>query len=106
MDGATDPVGKTSGAQGSEHHVWIFNGEANPFPSGVFADAASGLEWVARHGLSGILTEYQVGGGCYDLAVGRGRFRNTKPHHGTSEHVAGFSPGLGHIHVLDGQPDA
>jgi hypothetical protein len=31
-----------------------------------------GLEWIARHGLTGILSEYEVGGGCYDLAVRQG----------------------------------
>jgi hypothetical protein len=85
--------------------VWIFQSEASRFASGVFTDASSGLEWIARHGLSGILTEYEVGGGCYDLAVSQGRFRDTRPHHCTAEHVAGFSPGLDHIHVRDGQPD-
>jgi hypothetical protein len=85
--------------------VWIFHGEASRSASGVFPDATSGLEWIAENGLTGILTEYEVGGGCYDLAVSQGRFRNTKPHHGTPEQVAGFSPGLGHFHVRDGQPD-
>jgi hypothetical protein len=105
MDGENDGVSEDSRSQGHGGHVWIFNGEATLFASGVFADAISGLEWVAKHGLTGILTEYQVGDGCYDLAVTQGRFRNTKPHHGTAGHVAGFSPGLGHIHVRDGQPD-
>jgi hypothetical protein len=86
--------------------VWLFHGEGNRFASGVFGDEAAGLEWVARHGLTGVLTEYQVGDGCYDLAVQQGRFRNTKPHHGSADHVAGFSPGLDHIHVRDGQRDA
>lgn len=92
-------------AHGTDQRVWIFHGQASRFASGVFPDAASGLEWVAKHGLTGILTEYEVGDGCYDLAVKQGRFRNTKLHHGTAEHVAGFSPGLGHIHVRDGHPD-
>jgi hypothetical protein len=34
-----------------------------------------------------------------------GRFQPTKPHHGTPEHVAGFSPALGHVHLTDGRLD-
>lgn len=86
--------------------VWVFHGERNPFASGVFGNEADGLEWVARHGLTGILTEYEVGDGCYDLAVRQGRFINTKPHRGSADHVAAFSPGLDHIHVRAGQRDA
>jgi hypothetical protein len=89
----------------SGHRVWIFHGETSRFASGVFPDVTSGLEWIAKHRLTGILTEYEVGGGCYDLAVSEGRLRNTKPHHRRTEHVAGFSPGRGHIHVRDGHPD-
>jgi hypothetical protein len=84
-------------------HVWIFHSETGRFASGVFTDQASGLVWVAQHELTGVLAEYEVGNGCYDFAVEEGRFRNTKPHHGTPEHVGTFSPGLGHIHVQGGQ---
>lgn len=56
-------------------------------------------------GLTGILTEYRVGDGCYDLAVRAGRFRATRPHHGLPDHVAGFSPDGEHIHVTDGRID-
>ena len=82
--------------------VWIFHGESAPFASGVFADKASGLEWVARHSLTGLLTEYEVGDGCLDLAVRHGRFRPSRPHHGSPGHIASFSPGLDHVHVSDG----
>jgi hypothetical protein len=85
------------------HRVWIFHGETGRFASGVFSDRETGLEWVARHGLTGVLTEYEVGNGCYDLAVQQGRFRKTVPHHGSPDHVARFSPGLDHIHVRDGR---
>lgn len=86
-------------------HVWIFHGEGARFASGVFADESSGLAWVARHRLSGILAKYPVGDGCYDVAVTEGRFTPTKPHHGSPAHVAGFGPGYEHVHVCKGQPD-
>ena len=49
-------------------------------------------------------SQYEVGDGCHDLAVRQGRFRWSKPHHGSPQHVASFSPGLDHVHVHDGKP--
>jgi hypothetical protein len=85
--------------------VWIFHGTTARFAAGVFFSEADGLAWAALHELTGILSEYPVGNGCYDLAIAERRFRPTKPHHGTPEHVAGFSPGLNHVHLVDGAPD-
>jgi hypothetical protein len=69
----------------------------------VFRDRDSGLAWIARHELTGVLTAYQVGDGCYDLAVKAGRFRPSKPHHGQPDHIASFSPVGDHVHVAHGQ---
>jgi hypothetical protein len=85
-------------------YVWVFHGERAQFASGVFEDREAGLRWAARHRLTGILAQYPVGAGCYDVAVMQGRFHPTKPHHGTPSHVAGFSPPV-HVHVRDGHPD-
>jgi hypothetical protein len=84
--------------------VWIFHGDRAAFASGVFLTHATGLAWAARHRLTGILTEYPVGEGCYDQAVRQGRFRPSKPRHGSPGHVAAFSPGLRHTHITDGVP--
>lgn len=83
--------------------IWIFHGERARYASAVFTTREDGLAWAAAHSLNGVLAEYPVGR-SYDIAVGEGRFRPTKPHHGTAEHVAGFSPGLHHVHLTDGQP--
>lgn len=85
--------------------VWLFHGETARFASGVFADREAALEWVGQHHLTGVLTQYRVGGGSYDLAIEEGNFRPTKPHHGSPAHVAGFSPSGPHVHVRDGRPD-
>ncbi|WP_199509232.1 DUF7710 domain-containing protein [Nucisporomicrobium flavum] len=84
--------------------VWVFHGEDARFASGVFEDCDTALQWVDRHRLTGIVTEYPLGVGCYDLALAQGGFRPTKPHHGTPVHIAGFSPRGRHIHVRDGHP--
>jgi len=73
-------------------HVWIFHGDQARYASGVFLDQATALAWIERHALTGILTQYPAGDGCYHVAIRDGSFRPTKPHHGTPGHVAGFSP--------------
>ena len=84
--------------------VWLFHATGATFASGVFTIKEEGLDWVRKHGVTGTLSEYAVGDGCYDLAVREGRFAPTKPHHGSASHVGGFSPGLDHVHVTAGEP--
>ena len=84
--------------------VWIVHGENARFASGVFDREEDGLARARKHGVSGILTEYPVGDGCYDLAIAGQHFRPSRPHHGTSEHVAAFSPGwTKHRHIVGGE---
>jgi hypothetical protein len=87
--------------------VWIFHGDGASFAAGVFTTKDEGLRWAAQHGVTGILTAYPVGDGCYDIAVRDGHFRPKKPHHGTPSHIAQFSPGwTPHVHIDRGQPMA
>jgi hypothetical protein len=90
-------------SRSAEATVWVVHGYRAHFASGVFADRDAGLEWIARHALTGTLTEYQMGDGCYDLAVRDGRFRPSKPHHGQPSHVANFSPSGHHVDAVDGR---
>ena len=53
--------------------VWVFVGEGARFPSGVFASVVEAEAWIGLHGLTGVLTEYPVGEGVYDVAVQAGR---------------------------------
>ncbi len=90
----------------SRSTVWIFHGDEARFAAGVFETEAEALAWAAAHAVSGVLTEYPVGDGCYDIAVSEGHFRPSKEWHGTPRHVAGFSPGwTRHRHIKDGTPD-
>ncbi|MEU8663055.1 DUF7710 domain-containing protein [Actinoplanes philippinensis] len=84
--------------------VWVFHGDTARFAAGVFETREAGLAWAAGRGVTGVLTEFGYGG-AYDLAVGDGRFTPSEPHHGTASHVAGFSPGLDHVHLTGGRPD-
>ncbi|WP_422655549.1 DUF7710 domain-containing protein [Lentzea sp.] len=68
--------------------IWIFHGDRARYAAGAFTTREAGLAWAAEHYVSGILTEYPIGG-AYDVAVAEGRFTPTRPHHGTPDHVAG-----------------
>ena len=104
--GQSNHYASTVACDSDPDRVWIFHGARRAdFASGVFATSEGGLAWAATHRVSGILAEYPVGDGSYDAAVREGRFRPSKPHHGSPEHIAGFSPGLQHIHLTDGRPD-
>lgn len=86
--------------------VWVFLGSEARRASGVFRTELENRSWIERNRLSGTLTEYPVGDGCYDIAVRRGSFRPTREHHGSPQHVAGFSPGwTRHLHYEDGHTD-
>ena len=92
MDGAAPPV-------------WVFHGDDSRFASAVFESETDAAAWVARYGLSGVLTEYPVNDGCYDIAVREGHFRPTRSHHGTAEHIAAFSAGWAlRVHFEHGRP--
>ena len=93
--------------QETRRTVWIFQGEGARFAAGVFDTEAEGLAWAGRHGLTGLLTEYPVGDGCYDIATADGHFRPTRPHHGSPEHVGQFSPGwTRHVHLREGRVES
>ena len=86
--------------------VWVFHGDGARHASGVFATKDDALAWVEHHRLTGLLTEYPVGVGAYDDAVAKGRFKPTREHHGTPEHIARFSPGhTEHMHLDHGRVD-
>jgi len=94
-------------ADRARESIWIFQGRKARHASGVFRTEGDARSWIERNRLSGILTEYPVGDGCYDIAVRQGSFRPSRAHHGTSEHVAGFSPGwTRHVHFEDGSTEA
>lgn len=86
--------------------VWVFHGDEARHASGVFSSKESALEWVERHRLTGLLTEYPLDVGAYDDAVARGLFKPSRDHHGSPRHIAGFSPGrTEHLHLVDGGLD-
>jgi hypothetical protein len=86
--------------------VWVFHGDGARHASGVFVSEEQAMAWIEGHRLTGLLTEYPLGVGSYDDAVERGRFKPSRDHHGTPQHIGAFSPGhTRHVHVVDGSVD-
>jgi hypothetical protein len=84
--------------------VWVFCGPKAAFPSGVFWSKDQAQAWIVANRLSGTLTEYPVGVGTYDWAVGEGLFRPSKPEHRQPAFIQTFScAAQAHEHYEDGQ---
>lgn len=93
-------------AMESPEYVWVFHGEGAKFASGVFETRDDAMAWAERHNLTGLLTQYPLGMGAYDHAVENGRFKPSREHHGSPEHIARFSPGhTEHVQLADGGVD-
>jgi hypothetical protein len=85
--------------------VWVFNGAKARLASGVFSSRENAEAWIARHKLTGLLTEYPLDFGAYDWAVQHGLFRPKRPDQGTGEFIGAFTnPHLQHFHYEDGRP--
>jgi len=75
----------------SMHTVWIFCGSKASFPSGVFGQKEAAASWIAKHKLSGVLTEYPVGTGAFDWAVANQFFTPKKPEHNEAKFIQSFT---------------
>ncbi len=73
------------------NEVWVFNGNTNHFPSGVFSSENAAKAWIARHNLEGTLTAYPIDTGVYEWAIEKGYFRPKKEYHYSSEFIGNFS---------------
>lgn len=52
--------------------IWIFHASGARFAGGVFEEFSDAERWINSHKLSGMLTAYPVGEGCFDWAVRNG----------------------------------
>jgi hypothetical protein len=84
--------------------VWVFCGEGDIIPSGVFTDEKLAEEWIAKHSLTGMLTEYPLDIGLYEWAISKGYFKPKYPSHETPKFIGGFSSAyLTHSHFENGK---
>jgi hypothetical protein len=88
----------------TSEYIYVFSGDRGTFPGGVFNSFALAEEWILRHRLSGLLTEYPVNVGVFDWAVSTGRIRRPQGAGFTADTIAGFSSYLEHWHYENGLP--
>ena len=84
--------------------VWVFVGGRARFPSGVFRTLAEAEQWIAEHSLSGVLTLYEVGIGCFEQAVRDKTFKPSMEQRHDAEFIGRFSSASQeHYHYEDGK---
>jgi hypothetical protein len=84
--------------------VWVFVAAGGRLPSGVFKDRSLAKDWIKKHNLSGLLTEYPVDIGIYDWAAAEGFFKAKYPSHNTPEFIGRFTSAyLRHSHFENGE---
>jgi hypothetical protein len=69
----------------------------------VFTSIERASEWIARHGLTGLLTGYPLDEGAYDWAVRKGLFKVKREDQQTPAFMANFASGEYHHHFENGQ---
>ncbi len=70
--------------------VWVFNG-GGTFPAGVFSSRQQAESWIAKHGLTGVLTKYPLDVGVYEWALASGSFKPTRPDQKEARFIGRFS---------------
>jgi hypothetical protein len=93
-------------ADADQQVIRVFNGNASRFPSGVFTSVERAAEWIAKHGLTGVLTGYPVDEGAYDWAVRTGLFKVKHEYQRTAAFIGKFASGHYHHHFENGHPAA
>ena len=84
--------------------VWVFNGNGNAFPSGIFLSHELADAWITSYRLSGTLTCYPSNTGVYDWAISRGHWKPEYPSQQTPEFIQRFSSAyLEHYHYENGR---
>ena len=88
--------------------VWIFHASGARFAGGAFEDTASAEAWIRNHKLSGVLTAYPRGEGCFDWALRSGltgmKLEKLKEKGADPAFVGGFtSAAQDHIHFENGE---
>ena len=84
--------------------IWVFNGAASQFPSGVFSSKEIAEEWITKHNLTGVLTKYPVDIGVYEWAIQNGFFTPVEEREKTPRFIQRFSSSnQEHYHYEDGK---
>lgn len=89
-----------------EESVWVFSGNRNHFPSGVFSSKEQAEDWICANRLSGTLTRYPVNISVYQWVQEHDYWRPTREDQRTPEFIANFSSAYtGHEHYTGDDED-
>lgn len=84
--------------------VWLFNGEGAHFASGVFSELSLAEDWISKHSLTGILTEYPVDEGVFDWAIEHNLFKPKPDKRLDAVFIGRFTSGAQeHFHYVAGR---
>jgi hypothetical protein len=87
--------------------IWVFNGDNSRFSSGVFSSQETAEESIAKHKLSGILTEYPIDTLVYEWAITKQFFKLKHDYQTTPKFIQAFSSAYQeHFHYEDGERKA
>jgi hypothetical protein len=87
--------------------VWVFSGAGSRFSSGVFIDKDAAMQWISKHKLSGVLTQYPLNQGVYDWAIDNGVFEPKKEYENSPDYIQKFTcAAQEHYHFEDGVLDS
>lgn len=83
--------------------VWVFVGDTARLPSAVFSTLERAQAWIARHRISGLVTQYPLDVPVIDWAVAQGVY-SPKPgdEHDTWKIQTFTSAAQRHYHYVDG----
>ncbi len=85
------------------HHVWVFNGSRNAFPSAVFTQRHLAEAWIQQNALTGTLTCYPLDTGVYEWVVERGWFQPKTDYQAMPSFIQNFSSAYQeHYHYANG----
>jgi len=86
--------------------VWVFHGASGRFASSVFTSKLKAEEWIKKHNLTGILTEYPLDEGVYDWAIENDFFTVKKDSQRESSFIQAFTTASQeHFHYENGELD-
>lgn len=73
--------------------VWIFHGAGGKFASGAFSSREKAEDWIEKHMLTGVLTQYPLDIGVYDWALKMNFFAPKKEEQKQAEFIQRFTSG-------------
>ena len=88
--------------QPNQPTVWIVTRIEARWPGGIFLTEQAARDYIERHSITGMLSEFPLGESTYDHAIRLGLFHPKNDKERSGWFIAEFSPRLPHYHFEDG----